>query len=254
MISIAVFVCSVTCVSTWTSWLKPWSLVACIWLRVYLQGFDAIKSALKSPIIIIFLLASSASLSMMTENIWHAFHQITIYILVWISTLYYWKYSQEVSLTLISDKAWQSLTPKGFSSQHGCSFRVSLEFLSNFNSFFSHAILARYFFFAHLNDSLRCFRLSCTVAQLVQAGGNEVSLFSSVTSMHPCINPTKFQNKITEIYGRWTEFHKEIIISYSGGLEKYFAEVFWGKVPNSFFQQTLYRNLHSIVNTIHDVT
>ena len=87
MILIAVLVCSVMCVSTWTSWLKPWSLVACIRLRVYLQGFDAIKSALKLPIIIILLLASSTSLSMMTENIWHAFHQITIYI--WYEYLHY---------------------------------------------------------------------------------------------------------------------------------------------------------------------
>ena len=83
------------------------------------------------------------------------------------------------------------------------SFRISFEFLSDFNSSFSRAILVRYSFSARSNDSPCCVRLSCNVAQLVQVGSNEVSLSSSVTSMHP----SKFQNNVTEIHGRWTEFH-----------------------------------------------
>ena len=87
------------------------------------------------------------------------------------------------------------------------SFRISFEFLSDFNSSFSRAILVRYSFSARSNDSPCCVRLSCNVAQLVQVGSNEVLLSSSVTSMHPSPNPTKFQNNVTEIHGRWTEFH-----------------------------------------------
>ena len=117
-----------------------------------------------------------------------------------------------------------------------CSFKLSLAFLSDCNTCLSCAISVRYSSSARSNDSLSRLRLSCNVVQLVHPGGDEVSLSSSVASMHPSLNPTKVQNNVKDIYGRSTEFHREIVISYLAMLTSVnlFQEVLINTFPRYF--------------------